>query len=435
MRFAGSKLVEMWILVFALILISCPVALSSILKDFEREITTLLQEVHPSVVTIHSYNSPDAGGSARGAFAFGAEVADTQIGTGVVYDAEGHIVTTGHVVQGGSRFEVFSSDGRKFKAVVVGIDLQADVSVLRISGGQLPPLTLNRLRTVAHGSFLFVLGNSFGIPNAATLGTAIGYREDGPLQVSANLSPGFSGGPVINVDGEMVGLVSAKLTEPVVLNSLKLERQTPTGAKVYNFSSAEMELPSTGVILAVPSAAVKATADRLIAGDRTGGGFLGIQPEDVDPDWMIKAFNVTHGVMITDVLASSPAWKAGIRIGDILTRYLGRRITSSDQLRSLIGECKAGDVVSLGIVRGGKNIGLTVQLTSVDALAATTPSGRATGGIDAQGASDDFDLSLEVDYRRDLAERIDRLQLDVARQMKELELLKKQLDKLGTDTR
>jgi serine protease Do len=435
MRVAISEHAEMWVLAIALVVASSSLAQSTTLKDFEQEITTLLDGVHPSVVTIHAYSSPKSGSAERSRFPYASALADTQIGTGVVYDSAGHIVTTGHVVRGGSRFEVFSSDGRRFEAVVVGVDSRADVAVLRITAKVLQPLALNTVGKVAPGSILFVLGNSFGIANAANLGTAVGYRDDGSLQVSANLAPGFSGGPVINVDGEMVGLVSAKLTEPVVLNSLKLQQTTPTGSRTYGFSNAQMELPSTGVILAVAAASLKSTADRLISGGRLGRGFLGVQPEDVDPDWMVKAFNVSHGIMIADVLPRSPAGKAGIHAGDILTQYLGRRITNSDQLRELIGNCKPGDVVSISIVRGGRSINMTVQLASMDAFAGLPQFRTASATPDSAAAGDVFDLSMGVDYRQDLEDRIERLQMDLARQMREIDLLKKQLNELDNKSK
>jgi len=423
------------VIALALILTFSSLAQATTLKDFEQEITTLLDGVHPSVVTIHAYSSSESS-SAKGArYRYASDLADTQIGTGVVYDNDGHIVTTGHVVRGGSQFEVFSSKGRRFDAAVVGVDSRADVAVLRITPKQLPPLALDTTRKVPPGSILFVLGNSFGIANAANLGTAVGYRDDGSLQVSANLAPGFSGGPVINVDGQMVGLVSAKLTEPVVLNSLRLQQTTPSGLKTYGFSGAQMELPSTGVILAVAARSLKSTADRLISGGRFGRGFLGVQPEDVDPDWMETAFSVTHGVMITDVLPSSPAWKAGIHVGDILTQYLGRRITNSDQLRDLIGDCKPGDVVSLSVVRGGRTINMTVQLASIDAIP-VLPQYRTTAAVpDSSSSEEVFDLSMGVDHRQDLENRISKLQMELARQMKEIDQLKKQLRELDDNAK
>jgi len=402
------------------------------LSDLNKDIASLLQDVHPSVVTIHA--SRKAGSGPRTSlFQYGAALADTQIGTGVVYDDRGHIVTTRYVVSGGSRFEVFSRDGTKFAAVLVGVDPEMDLSVLQIAGGQLPPLPLNDAKPVLAGSLLFVVGNSFGIPNAANLATAVGYRADGSLQVSANLAPGFSGGPVIDVDGQMVGLISAKLTEPVSLSSLRLYRQTPTGQKAWGFSGAEMELPSTGVVLAISAADIRAVVDRLISGESRNRGFLGVQPQDVDPAWLAKAFSINYGVMISNVLRNSPAWDAGIRAGDILTQYLSRRISSSEQLRKLIAANRPGDVISLVVVRSGRNLSFTVRLSSQEAMTVAGVLEPASDPVDTIYGQPDPEFLTDDEYRQRIEEQMLQLRRDLRRQMDQLNSLQRELERLGED--
>jgi S1-C subfamily serine protease len=400
------------------------------LVDFNNQITSLLQNVHPSVVTIHAYRKLGTG-LGTSLFPFGAELADTQIGTGVVYNERGHVVTTRFVVSGGNRFEVFSRDGRKFEAVLVGVDPEMDLSVLQIAGGQLPPLPLDDSKPVLAGSLLFVVGNSFGIPNAANIATAVGYRSDGSLQVSANLAPGFSGGPVIDVNGKMVGLISAKLTEPVNLTYLRLYRRTPAGLKAWGFSGAEMELPSTGVVLAISSSDIRAGVDHLISGERKRQGFLGVEPQDVDADWLAQAFSVRHGVMISNVLSNSPAWDAGIRTGDILTQYLGRRISSSEQLRRLIATNRAGDLVSLVVVRGGRSLSLIVQLGSRDAMSAIGVLDPIDSPVDTVYGQADPEFSNDDDYRARIESQILKMKRDLRRQMDRLNALQRELKRLG----
>jgi S1-C subfamily serine protease len=418
---------------FTLLLICSDIGAET-LKEFDREIRNLLHRVQSSVVTIYTYRK--VGSPTGGIFPFNPELIDTQIGTGVVYDTNGHVLTTGHVVRGGSDFEVFARDGRKFKAVISGIAPDRDIALLQIAPNQLSPLPLRTSDPVAAGSILFAVGNSFGIPNAANLAVAVGYRSNGSLQVSANLAPGFSGGPVVDVEGRMVGLISAKLTEPVTLGHVRLTRESSSGTSAIDFTGAEMELPSTGVIIAISSSDVRESVTRLIEGERSGKGFLGIRPEDMDPAWAARAFNVRHGVIISEVMQNSPAWEAGIRSGDILTQYLGRRVVSSNQLRKLIATGKKGDVVSLSVMRGGRSLSIAVQLSSEEAMNIAGQADQIGVPIDSTANIREIPIRQligEDNYRRQMQARITALRLELRRQMKELEYLQRELSRSQGD--
>ncbi len=397
------------------------------LKQFDQEIRNLLHQVQSSVVTIYTYRTINS--QSGSPFPFKPALVDTQIGTGVVYDTTGHVLTTGHVIRGGSDFEVFARDGRRFKASLSGIDSDRDIALLHIAPKQIPPLSLRLSDPVIAGSILFAVGNSFGIPNAANLAVAVGYRDNGTLQVSANLAPGFSGGPVVDIEGRMVGLISAKLTEPVTLGSVRLFRESASETSSIDFDGAEMELPSTGVIIAISASDIYETASRLIKDERTSRGFLGIRPKDIDPVWAERAFNARHGVMVAEVIPGSPAWEAGIRSGDILTQYLGRRIFSSDQLRKLIAAGKKGDVISLVLMRGGRSLSLAVQLTSAETMRLVDQTGQV---IDVNDNATVRKIPIrevigEDGYRRQTLAKIDMLRTELRRQMKELENLEREL--------
>jgi len=432
MRGAVTLRIRTWALAALVILVGSSAARGASLAELDAEIKSLLSQFRSSIVTIQSYSQDDLRRQSGVFFPFSYDYVDTQIGTGVVYDDLGHIVTTGHVISGGQRFEVVSRDGKRFRATVVGVDPEVDLSVLRITPGQLSPIALSSGEPVVSGSLLLAVGNSFGVPSAACLATAVGYRQDGSLQVSASLAPGFSGGPIVNVNGEMVGMISAKLTEPVSLGSLQLKRESIGGTRIWEFSEANVELPSTGVILALPSSYVAESADRIIAGERTGRGFLGVQLEDIDPEWALKAFNVRYGVMISDVMKASPAWNVGVRTGDILTHYLGRRISNSDQLRRLIAANRDGDVVSLVVVRGGRNISFTVQLASAQSAAAgdlyapSQPQDSAIGK--ALLGPPDLDESDNSEWFR---QRILDMRRELVRRLEELDKLEEQIREEG----
>jgi serine protease Do len=416
-------------LLFSFVLLS-PTAESATLQELNAEITSLLGRVRSSVVTIYAYRqSPRSESSAP----FASESVDTQIGTGFVYDNTGHVITTSHVVQGGSRYDVIANDGRRLKARLIGADKEADISVLAISPGQFPPIPLNTSSVILTGSLLFVLGNSFGIANAAALGTAVGLRPDGTLQVSANLAPGYSGGPVVDVSGSLVGVVTAKLTEPVLLSPLRLTRTSSSGTKVWTFSGAETEIPSAGVILALSSRELRKAADRIITGERSGKGYLGILPQDMDPEWMEQTFKVKHGVMVAEVLANSPAWKAGVRTGDILTTYLGRRIYGSDQLRKLIAESREGDVVNLVVVRGNRNLTFTVQLVSAREMGSADGSGSSNAQSDTIAARLETEIPPDDYDKREIEEEILQVRRELQKQLDILDRLHRRLDRMPSD--
>jgi len=336
MRVAASTHASRLLVFIALFLVLSADVASADLRDLDKEISSLLRKVQSSVVTVHAYCYAQPIPPQP---AYKPPGVDTLIGSGIVLDTLGHIVTTGHVIRGANRFEVFTRDGRVHNATLIGVDQLADVSVLKISTDSIVPLKFSTDKLVISGALLFAIGNSFGIPSAASLATAVGYRADGSLQVSANLAPGFSGGPVVNSSGEAVGMISAKLTEPVALGQMNLYR----GNTRWGFNRAEVELPSTGVILALSASDVRNAADRIIEDARRQKGFLGVLPEDLDPIWRAKVFGLDAGVMISEVLHNSPASKVGVKSGDILTHFLDRTINSSEQLKSLIETYRPGD--------------------------------------------------------------------------------------------
>jgi C-terminal processing protease CtpA/Prc len=229
----------------------------------------------------------------------------------------------------------------------------------------------------------------------------------------------------------MVGLISVKLTEPVTLTSLRLHEETDAGPRTWSFSGADMELPSTGVVLAISAPDIRSAAERLISGGRRSRGFLGVQSQNVDPVWLRKAFGVKHGVMISNVLNSSPAWGAGIRAGDILTQYLGRRISSSEQLSKLIAANRPGDVVSLALVRGGRSLSFTVQLSSREAMGVAGVLDPVNNRPDTTYGQPDREFLNEDDYREWIERRLTNLKRNLEKQMDQLNDLQRELERLN----
>ncbi len=430
-RLSGLIIRYVLAFVFALVLFSANPANAS-LKDLDSEIGALLSSVQPSVVTVYAFRDSDPLGPN---YAITPSHIDTLIGSGIVYDTSGNIVTTGHVIRGSNRYEVHTWDGRKFSAIMVGIDTEFDLSVLKVIPGQLEPMPIAERRPVRAGSLMFAVGNSYGIPNSASLATAVGYRADGSLQVSANLTPGFSGGPVVNTSGKLVGMISAKLTEPVALGGLELYQSEGGTSETWSFTGASLELPSTGVILAICASDYRTAAARVIEGFHNKRGFLGIQPEDMAGEFLTKVFGLSSGVMISEVLKNSPAWKVGLRSGDILTHFLGREIQSAEELRDLIGRNRPGDIVTLKAFRDGRSLSYTVQLTSTDFYSYHLSTLEKPGTFTtASSSTPKSDLSPE-EHRAELQRKLDRLMIEVRNQMKEIRRIEQELDELRNSSK
>jgi putative serine protease PepD len=248
-------------------------------------------------------------------------------GTGFVYDTNGDIVTNQHVISGASSVRVKFSDGSTYKATVVGADPSTDVAVLHVDApsSKLQPLTLADSSRVAVGDGVVAIGNPFGLDGTVTSGivSAVG-REiaapddtpiEGAIQTDAAINHGNSGGPLLDLQGKVIGITS--------------QIQSEGGG-------------NDGVGFAVPSNTVKSIASQLIANGKVEHAFLGVTPT-----------NAAGGVGISTVKQGSAADDAGLKVGDVVTAVNGRRVTDQSQLRAIISAHKPGDTLSLTIDRGG----------------------------------------------------------------------------------
>ncbi len=287
------------------------------------------------------------------------------LGSGFIYDADGHIITNNHVVEGGSNMTVTFLDGSEYKADVVGADPYSDLAVIKVNvpKEKLAPLTLGNSSTLQVGDQVAAIGNPFGLSGSMTTGIVSalgrllpsesgGFSIPDVIQTDAAINPGNSGGPLLNLRGEVIGVNSAV--------------QSSTG----EFS---------GVGLAIPSNTVKKEAPVLIKDGKYRHPWLGISSADVVPEIAEKlGLNQTQGVLVIDVVAGSPAEKAGIRggstqvtVGDKQLTIGGDVIVSIDNtpvrkiddiLIYLDREKSVGDEVTLGIIRDHTSMNIKVVL-------------------------------------------------------------------------
>lgn len=312
--------------------------------------TDVAAAVSPAVVTIQAQGASSGG-----------------TGSGVVYDAQGDIVTNYHVIAsalGGGQIQVTLADGRLYGAVVVGHDKTTDLAVIRLEN---PPsdLTVARFASSANlevGAPVMAIGAPLGLSNTVTTGIVSALNrpvevsmdesatsEDGAqassdlvvtnaIQIDASINPGNSGGPLFDASGAVIGINSS-------IKSLS--------------SSSDGQAGSIGLGFAIPSDLVVSIADQLIASGTASHGMLGVT---------VKAATTTVGsdtyvgAEVQDVSAGSGASAAGIRSGDVIVKVEGQEVTSPKQLIGYVRRYKAGDTVTMTIVRDGATQDVSVRI-------------------------------------------------------------------------
>lgn len=258
-------------------------------------------------------------------------------GSGIVIDAEnGYIVTNAHVIDGAGKIIVTLKDKRQFYATVIGIDLKADVAVIRIQPDNLTDMPVANSAKLRVGDFVVAIGNPYGLGQSVSSGiisalgrTGLGIEDyEDFIQTDASINPGNSGGALVNLKGELIGINTAIL-----------------GGRGGG---------NVGISFAIPSNMVTNIKDQLIQFGKVERGQLGIEIQDVRPN-LVKAFDLPNGsgAMISSVVAKSPADKAGIREGDVITHINGLKVKSSSNLKNIIGNLRMGSKVDMKYIRDG----------------------------------------------------------------------------------
>ena len=323
------------------------------LSSLEEEITGLVESIKPSLVTIEA----EVKGLRE---ARRKSVPSAFVGSGIVYTADGYILTTASVVGRMKTFKVTLPSQKSLQGKLVGVDKESNLAVVKVETDALTPAKLGDSDKVKVGSWLTVVGNSYGLPNAVALGLVNGLREDGFIQMSANVSPGNSGGPVLDTYGNVIGIVSAKLSEPSYIGSMTFYTDKK-GKSTITIPSREIEIPSSGVSLALPANRVRSVAEQIIKHGTVRRGYLGIYPQDLS-EALHQKYNSRIGVLVTEVVKGSPAEKAGLSDGDLIIEFGGTEVEGSSHIRELIKSEGAASQVELKVLRDGKISDLTAVL-------------------------------------------------------------------------
>jgi S1-C subfamily serine protease len=296
-------------------------------------------------------------------------------GSGVVLDEEGHVLTNNHVVEGGEQIRVsFESDGQMYPAEVVGTEPNSDLALLKVEApaSKLHPLKLGDSSKMEVGDPVVAIGNPFDLQRTVTSGIVSalqreiqapdGVTIDNVIQTDAAINPGNSGGPLINADGEVIGINS----------------QIYTGGEGSD--------GNVGIGFAIPINTAKEQIAKLESGTADEHGFLGISGATITPE-LAQAFNlpVEEGVLVQQVEERGPAAAAGIQGattaaevegqefglgGDIITAIDGEKIGSTEDLVKTISDAHAGETVEVTVIRGERTATVSVTLAERPAISA-----------------------------------------------------------------
>ncbi len=317
---------------------------------FSIAIGDVVQQVRPAVVQIT--NQQTAFDQFNQPFSVPAGV-----GSGVIYDTEGHIITNDHVVEGAEKLLVTLPDGRSFTADLVGQDAQTDLAVLQIKGENLPVAALGDSSKLAIGDWVVAIGNALALPGGPTVTAGVvsatgrtvqepadSSGQPGPflfdvVQTDAAINPGNSGGPLVNLNGEVIAI-----------NTLVA-------------GQAEPGIQAEGIGFAISIATVKPIADQLVATGHAVHPYLGIQYAPLNAAIAAQiGIDQTFGAYIGKVASGSPAEDAGLKAKDIITKIDGVELTEDSALAQILESHKPGDTVTLSVLRDKQALELTATL-------------------------------------------------------------------------
>ncbi len=343
-------------------------ALPSVMPSGEQlpSLAPMLEKVLPAVVSVHvsgtrvqSQQVPE-----EFKFFFGPNFPSQQqsirpfegLGSGVIIDAEkGYVLTNNHVVDGADKIQLQINDGREFDAKLIGSDPQTDIALLQIEKpNNLTAIKMTDSDKLRVGDFAVAVGNPFGLGQTATSGIISALGRSGLnleglenfIQTDASINRGNSGGALVNLNGELIGINTAILA--------------PGGGNI-------------GIGFAIPSNMARDLSQQLITHGEVKRGILGIRGTEMNAD-LAKSFKIDaqRGAFVSEVLADSSAAKAGIKPGDVLISIDGKRINSFAELRAKVGTTPPGKEILIGLIRQGKpmDVKVTLEKQSADATRA-----------------------------------------------------------------
>lgn len=301
------------------------------------------------------------------------------LGSGVIVDPRGYVITNNHVIENAEEIEVQFSDERRFKAELIGADPPTDLAVLQIDADEtFPYVVFGSSEELVVGEWVLAMGNPFGFGHTVTAGIVsakgrlIGQGSyDDFIQTDAAINPGNSGGPLVNMRAEIVGINSN-----IISNS---------GG-------------SMGIGFAIPSDMTRKIYEQLVADGKVTRGWLGVSIQNLTPE-LARSFGLegTKGALVSELLGDdSPAAKAGLQAGDIIVEFNGVPVDSNSHLVHLVADVRPGETVSMKYFREGKlqtgQVTMTLRTIDTDVRASNQGGSEDRGrlGISGQNLTQQF---------------------------------------------
>ena len=278
-------------------------------------------------------------------FFFGDQGSQAQagLGSGVIISPDGYILTNNHVVEGADEIEVTLTDSRRTRASVIGTDPETDLAILKITLDKLPVITLGDSDSLAVGDQVLAIGNPFGVGQTVTSGivSALGRSQLGIntfenfIQTDAAIYPGNSGGALVDVNGNLMGINTA----------------------IYSRSGGSM-----GIGFAIPVSTARLVLDGIVKDGQVTRGWIGVEPNELSAE-LAETFGVkaTEGVIITGVLQDGPAAQAGMRPGDVILKVDDKAVGNVSQLLTAVAALKPGTPSAFEVQRADKKLELNIN--------------------------------------------------------------------------
>jgi serine protease Do len=321
------------------------------LGDFSAAIRTVVQQTKPAVVQITN-EQYQVDGSSDTPFTVPAGV-----GSGVIYDDQGHILTNNHVIAGAQQLTVALPDGKTYPATLVGADPLTDLAVLKIDGQNLPVASFGDSSQLQVGDWVVAIGNALALPGGPTVSagvvSALGRTVQEPgdtnssqgpflfdvVQTDAPINPGNSGGPLVDLQGKVIGI-----------NTLVA-------------GQAEPGVQAQGIGFAISIAAAKPIADQLVATGQATHPYIGVQQIPLNPVIASRlGSDAKNGVVVVAVGQGTPAAAAGLQSRDIITAIDNTQVTDDSVFSKIINSHKPGDTLDLTVVRGAQTLHVKATL-------------------------------------------------------------------------
>ena len=290
------------------------------------------------------FGDREPGGRGRGRNDGEPRQRPASLGSGVIVNAEGFIVTNAHVVDAAAQIEVALSDGRRAPATVVGSDPDTDLAVIKADLGNLPAISIGDTSKVRVGDVVLAIGNPFGVGQTVTMGivSALGRSQLGVsafenfVQTDAAINPGNSGGALIDIQGNLIGINTV----------------------IFSRSGG-----SQGIGFAIPAETVRQVMDQLIAYGKVVRGWLGVETQDLTRT-LAESFGIgpAGGALIAGVVRGGPAEEGGMRPGDVVVAIEGKPVGDSSALLNAVAALKPGSSAAVTLVRERKELKVTVKV-------------------------------------------------------------------------